>query len=255
MITIGIDIGSRNTKLLIFETAGRILFSEFVATAVSPVSSARELLSKGLSQLGLSKADIHKTYVTGYGRHLYKAADKAVSEINCHATGIRYLFPEARTIIDIGGQDSKLISLDQTGKILDFVMNDKCAAGTGRFLEMTALRLGCELDELSQLASESDQDLQLNSTCVVFAESEIIGFMAQDISPANIARAVNLSIARRIASQMSSLSPLPPLVFTGGVALSADLAACLQEVLKLEVLRPSDPELTGALGAAILASL
>ena len=255
MISIGLDIGSRNTKIVFLEDSKRILWSDFTATAVSPLLSARELRSKGLAALQLEEELQFRTCVTGYGRHLYKEADRALSEINCHATGIRYLFPEARTIIDIGGQDSKLISLDDQGKILDFVMNDKCAAGTGRFLEMTALRLGIDLDQLSLLAGQADQELKLNSTCVVFAESEIIGFMAQDILPANIARAVNMSIARRIASQMSSLSLVSPLVFTGGVALSADIANCLHYVLQSEVQVPSDPEITGALGAAILASL
>lgn len=255
MITIGIDIGSRNTKLVVLKQLDQILFADYTSTDVSPLSSVKMLLSIALTQLGIKMADIHKTFVTGYGRHLYTAADKAVSEISCHAHGIRHLYPQARTIIDIGGQDSKLISLDADGNILDFAMNDKCAAGTGRFLEMTALRLGCDLDELSRIASQATQDLKLNSTCVVFAESEIIGLMSQSTSRSNIARAVNMSIARRISSQMASIELISPLIFTGGVAMSDDITHCLENVFNTEILRPADPEITGALGAAILASL
>ena len=254
MINIGIDIGSRNTKLVVLKQA-QILFADYISTDVSPLSSVHLLLSKALSQLGITMAEIHKTFVTGYGRHLYKAADKAVSEISCHANGILYIFPKTRTIIDIGGQDSKLISLDPKGNILDFAMNDKCAAGTGRFLEMTALRLGCDLDELSRIASQATEDLKLNSTCVVFAESEIIGLMSESTSRSNIARAVNMSIARRISSQMASIELISPLIFTGGVAMSDDITHCLQSVFDTDVLRPADPEITGALGAAIMASL
>lgn len=254
MITIGIDIGSRNTKLVVFDPTRGIPWSNYISTDVSPLSTAESLLAEARRITELRPDQTCRIYVTGYGRHLFKLADKAVSEISCHAAGIRHLIPEARTIIDIGGQDSKLISLDADGNILDFVMNDKCAAGTGRFLEMTAIRLDCELADLSVLAGQATQELKLNSTCVVFAESEIIGLMSQETSRANIARAVHMSIARRIASQMAGIALVSPLVFTGGVAMSDDITLCLETVLKTPILRPAEPEITGALGAALLAA-
>ncbi len=255
MITAGIDIGSRNTKLVIFDTLSQsIIWSAYQSTEIKALDSVSNLFNNlRLSEPGIY-ASIQKTCSTGYGRHLMTEADLILSEISCHATGIRFFFPDCRSIIDIGGQDSKIIALDSGGKVMDFVMNDKCAAGTGRFLEMTALRLNCGVDELSGIAATADTKLKLNSTCVVFAESEIIGLMALDTSRANIVRAVHISIAHRISAQIGSLSFEPEHVFTGGVALNSDLMACLEAELKLSLKRPEDPEITGALGAAILAA-
>ena len=163
------------------------------------------------------------------------------------------ILPEAKTIIDIGGQDAKIITVAADGRVRDFVMNDKCAAGTGRFLEMTALKLDCTLDGLSLLAEGSNHALDLSSTCVVFAESEIVGLIAANSSPADIARAVHNSIAKRVLTQISALDFEPPVVFTGGVALNRDLARCLSRELATPVSVPSLPLITGALGAAILA--
>ncbi len=252
MITIGIDIGSRNTKLVAYDSASNeIIFADYISTEIRPLDSVNNLFDRYLSKHNSSK---HSVCVTGYGRHLYVDADLCLSEISCHAAGVRYYYPECRTIIDIGGQDSKVITLDECGKVLDFVMNDKCAAGTGRFLEMTTLRLNCSVDDLSGIASDSDQLLRLNSTCVVFAESEIIGMMATSTSRPNIVRAVHNSITKRIISQINLLSHCPLYVFTGGVALNDDLLYCLSRDLKDIVQRPNNPEITGALGAAILAS-
>lgn len=254
MIKLGIDIGSRNTKLVVLDaTAGLVLHSAWQETEISVLKSVNSLLEAALRITDITAESIAFTGVTGYGRKLYPKPASVLSEITCHASGCRYLFPNAQTIIDIGGQDSKVIALDPSGKVTDFVMNDKCAAGTGRFLEMTSLRLGCEVADLSALASGSSRALKLNSTCVVFAESEIIGMMAQAFTAADIARAVHQSIARRIASQMSGLAWREPLVFTGGVAQNPDLADCLGKELGHPLLIPSDPEITGALGAALLA--
>jgi len=254
MITLGLDIGSRNTKLVIFDQVSHsILHSSWQATDINPLNSVNSLLDKAFDLTGLTLVDLSATASTGYGRKLFNPADRVLSEISCHAAGIIHLFPQVRTVIDVGGQDSKMICLSNTAKVLDFSMNDKCAAGTGRFLEMTAIRLGVSVDELSGLAAQSTQSLPLNSTCVVFAESEIIGLMAAHHSAADIARAVHNSIARRVFSQLASLEHHPPYAFTGGVAQNADLANCLQTELQSPILIPPDPEITGALGAAILA--
>ncbi|MEF3694939.1 MAG: acyl-CoA dehydratase activase [Candidatus Cloacimonadota bacterium] len=254
MYKYGIDIGSRFSKLCLLRVADKqIIWLGSVLTDISPVRSALDLYHKMLKETGITEDQITASGSTGYGRHLYQNSGKAISEISCHAAGVRYHIPEAGTIIDIGGQDSKIISLSPGGKIGDFVMNDKCAAGTGRFLEMTAIRLGVEIDQISALASKADQDLVLSSTCVVFAESEIIGLMATNASAENIARAVHLSIARRIHSQMAALQPRTPVVFTGGLARSEDLRYCLEKALNTPVQNSPHPEYTGAIGAAIMA--
>lgn len=255
MISAGIDIGSRNTKLVVFDHCEqRIIFAEYLVTEIKAISSIESLFVKLEIQFPGLIEKISNINSTGYGRHLYQNANQKLSEISCHAAGVRYFFPTCRSIIDIGGQDSKFISLASNAKVLDFVMNDKCAAGTGRFLEMTALRLNCDLDSLTKIASKADQELQLSSTCVVFAESEIIGLMAANTKQANIVRAVHNSISRRICSQIGSLSVIEDLVFTGGVALNEDLLQCLSRDLKMPIFRPVNPEITGALGAAILAN-
>lgn len=254
MINIGIDSGSRNTKIVVFEgSEQRILYSNWCGTDVSPRLSAANLVGKALSSLQINRPEISKWAVTGYGRKLLHGEAKVLSEISCHAAGCLFLNSSLRSIVDIGGQDSKVICMDEAGKIQEFIMNDKCAAGTGRFLEMTALRLGVEVAELAALAAQHTQNLKLDSTCVVFAESEIIGMISTASTPADIVHAVHLSIANRIKLQMAGLDWHEPLGFTGGVAMNGDLAACLGQILNCSVWRPEEPETTAALGAAILA--
>lgn len=252
MITLGIDIGSRNTKIAVFDHSRKfIVFSDWTATEVNPLRSVESLLQRATDAIGTTVPEA--SACTGYGRKLWKGGAKVLSEISCHAAGVLHFLPEAKTIIDIGGQDAKIITVAADGRVRDFVMNDKCAAGTGRFLEMTALKLDCTLDGLSLLAEGSNHALDLSSTCVVFAESEIVGLIAANSSPADIARAVHNSIAKRVLTQISALDFEPPVVFTGGVALNRDLARCLSRELATPVSVPSLPLITGALGAAILA--
>jgi len=254
MIKLGLDIGSRNTKLVLWDSSSAaIIYRDWIATDISPLRSADMLISAALSATGYSPDDITHRTVTGYGRKLMPQGYNVLSELTCHAAGCLHLKPGIRTIIDIGGQDAKVMCLNAQGKIGDFVMNDKCAAGTGRFLEMTALRLGISVDELSTLASAAAQNLKLNSTCVVFAESEIIGMMSTATEPADIARAVHLSVAKRIQLQAAGLDLQPEVCFTGGVAMNRDIALCLEIILGTPVWTPPEPEITAALGAAILA--
>lgn len=255
MITAGIDIGSRNTKLVIWDSArSRILFSKYCSTDAAPLLSLRSLWEAAYSSLGITPSDVSRRIATGYGRNLVADADKVLSEISCHAAGVRHYHPACRTVIDIGGQDSKIIVMDARGKVVDFAMNDKCAAGTGRFLEMTAMRLGCDLDGLADLAARAAQSMELNSTCVVFAETEIISLMSQSIPAEEISMAVHRSIARRIHSQSGAVEVVSPVAFTGGVAMNRSIASCLAELFDTRFLELPDPEITGALGAAILGS-
>lgn len=252
MYSLGIDIGSCNTKIVIWDPNSlQIIWQGYQSTEVSVTSSVDKLLS--LSSAHCDVSLISKNCVTGYGRKLYRKADKVMSEISCHAAGCYSLFPDCKTVIDIGGQDSKIISLSGSGTVVDFIMNDKCAAGTGRFLEMTAFRLECSLDELTHLADQSEMDLKLNSTCVVFAESEIIGLLAEGYSSQDIAHAVYMSIAKRIYAQMAGIDAYPSIIFTGGVAKSDHLKKCLEILLGQSLDVPFEPEISGALGAAILA--
>jgi len=250
---LGIDIGSRNTKLVLLDNMNnRILYSGFCDTGVNPVQTVESLRREALKNVSSQDVSDMCIYATGYGRNMI-SSDKIVSEISCHAAGVLHQYPCARTIIDIGGQDCKVISLGEYGKVTDFVMNDKCAAGTGRFLEMVALRLQIPCSELDTTANKATQNLTLSSTCVVFAESEIIGLIALGYSAADIAHAVHLSIAERIIAQVNQLNWQEPVVFTGGVAFNRDLRRILSERMQCEILIPDEPELTGALGAALLA--
>lgn len=248
----GYDIGSRNIKLAIMGRNGDILFADYLDTGVNPSEAVDALSRKALQNPLVARGEAVMAYATGYGRKLL-VCDKTVSEISCHALGVRSFLPSVHTILDIGGQDCKAISLSPEGQVLDFVMNDKCAAGTGRFLEMVALRLGIGCHELGALAAGSGHNIRLSSTCVVFAESEITGLIAVGASPADIVRAVHISISERIVSQLNQLKWQTPVVFTGGVALNQDLKDIMAQILKTELLIPPDPELTGALGAAIMA--
>jgi predicted CoA-substrate-specific enzyme activase len=173
--------------------------------------------------------------------------------ITCHGVGVRHLVPEVRTVIDIGGQDSKLIRLDNEGNVRDFIMNDRCAAGTGRFLEIVARRLNVTLDSLGKMAEKSKTPAPISNTCVVFAETEITGLLACDTPRDDIAAGVQNSIATRI-STMAGRGVTPPVVFTGGVALVPEMDNALKAALGHEVTISPDPQMTGAIGAAILAA-
>ena len=190
---------------------------------------------------------------TGYGRNTVGFADATVTEISCHACGVRRVAPDAMTVIDIGGQDSKLIRLDKAGLVQDFAMNDRCAAGTGCFLEVVARRLGLTLESLGQIAGRSAKPAPISSTCVVFAETEIIGLLAAGAGPEDIVAGVQASIATRVGS-MAGRKVEPPVVFTGGVAMIPGMDVALGAVLGHAVSVAPEPQMTGALGAALLAA-
>jgi len=252
IITIGIDLGSRTSKLAVIQD-GKHLLSLHQTTGVNPQKTARELYEQAKANLNLTDAEIAKIYSTGYGRNIVDFSAKKISEISCHAKGVNFLFPLARAIIDIGGQDSKAILVNQQGRVLDFVMNDKCAAGTGRFLEVAANILEVTVDDLGDLAMQSKQDVEVNSTCVVFAESEIIGLISQGIVAPDIIHSVHLSIAKRTRNMIARLAWQQPLIFTGGVAKNIGMQKALAQVLQTEITTPEDPFITGALGAASFA--
>lgn len=252
MITIGIDLGSRMSKIVILKD-NKIFYSNVIDTGVNPRKTSEILLQKALNETSITRSEIANIYSTGYGRNIVPFSDKRISEISCHARGANYFFPKARTIIDIGGQDSKIILVDERGHVKDFVMNDRCAAGTGKFLEVTATTLETTIDELGRISQTSTEKIDINSTCVVFAESEIIGLIAQGLGKPDIINAVHRSIAKRTKNLAAQLHWQTPIVFTGGVAKNTGMQTAISEIMGSKVIVPEDSFITGALGAAIFA--
>jgi predicted CoA-substrate-specific enzyme activase len=214
---------------------------------------ARSLFESVLKNAGITKPDVRRVVATGYGRNAVDFADTTITEITCHAQGVRHVIPDAATIVDIGGEDSKLIRLDGNGKVRDFAMNDRCAAGTGRFLEVVASRLGASLDELGDMAARSGTPAAISSMCVVFAETEIIGLLAAHTPREDIVAGVQAAIAARVAG-MAGRKVSAPVVFTGGVALVSGMKRAMEVVLEQPVEVAPNPQMTGALGAALLAA-
>ena len=254
-ITAGIDLGSRAVKAILLDTGRRVVVAGHVADATGDHrGDAERILKILLGEAGLRPSQIGAVILTGYGRHTADLEGEVVTEITCHAVGARALFPQARTVIDIGGQDSKSIYLAADGTVKDFAMNDRCAAGTGRFLEVVAGILGTDIEGMAGLAAEARRELEISSTCVVFAESEVIGLLAKGVGKSEIAAGIHRAIARRVAGLAERRRFEAPVVFTGGVALNRAMVTALGRELKERLLVPKDPRLTGALGAALLAA-
>jgi predicted CoA-substrate-specific enzyme activase len=254
MIGVGIDAGSRAIKIALVNTkTSEIITTGVAEQGVKNNDLAMELFQHLLTDAGLSRNDVTRIVATGYGRNAIEIADTTITEITCHAKGVHHIIPDARTIIEIGGQDSKLLRLTEKGTVHDFAMNDRCAAGTGRFLEVVATRLGIELGDLGKMSEKSKNPAAISSTCIVFAETEIIGLLAAGTTPEDIVAGVQNSIATRI-SAMVGRSVVPPVVFTGGVALIPGMNKALERIIGQPVIIAPYPQMTGALGAAILAA-
>lgn len=250
MIAVGLDIGSVATKgVLINGTCKKLTI---VPTGWSPREAGQLVISRLLEEAALERHNVDRIFVTGYGRVAFDQADKTVTEIKCHARGIAEIYPEVRTIIDIGGQDSKVIHVDEQGRVTDFTMNDKCAAGTGRFLQVMATALGMDVSELGQ-AEERGQMLAINSMCTVFAESEIIGLLARGNSKGGIIAGLHQSVGKRVAGMARRMGIEEKAAFTGGVAINSGVRRALEEELGCQVIVPDICQYTGALGAALLA--
>lgn len=250
----GVDIGSNAAKSVILAD-DQIIGQAIVPTKADVENSGKTALKSALESAGISDDDLSYTVATGYGRISASYADEVITEITCHAQGAHYFFPNAREIIDIGGQDSKAIKLDSHGNVVDFVMNDKCAAGTGKFLEVIARALEVSIDDLSLKTLSGEYACPINSTCAIFAESEVISLLASGEKEENIAKGLHYAVAKRVSTMFSRIgSNGGDRVFTGGVAKNAGLRSALEEVLGTKLLvSPVDPQLNGAVGAAILA--
>lgn len=249
---IGLDVGSTTTKGVMIDRDGAILASHLQGTGASAASAVASVLGNLFIASGKTKDDC-RIIGTGYGRNIVDMAHKTVTEITCHSVGVNALNPDIRLLIDVGGQDSKVIRIGSHGRPEDFELNDKCSAGTGRFLEVMARVLEVSLDELGPLALESKSPCTISSTCTVFAESEVIGRIGSGDSPADIAAGIHQSMASKIGSLSKRVGIVTPIGVTGGVALNPAFRYYLSEVLKTELWMPEIPQLTGALGAAIIA--
>ena len=253
MIYAGIDAGSRSIKAVLFDTGrSQILASGLTDQGVEQERLAADLFEKLLRDADLDRPQVSGVVATGYGRNAIRFADTTITEITCHARGVHRLAPDARTVIEIGGQDSKVIALEAGGRVRDFAMNDRCAAGTGGFLEMVATRLDMNWERLSELARQSQKPALISNMCVVFAETEIIGLLADGKPLPDVVAGVQNSIATRV-SALAGRFVSPPVYFTGGVALQAGMARALEEALAFPVRVAPQPQFTGALGAAVLA--
>ena len=250
-VTAGIDVGSRTTKALVWDGDKVLYRSPLLSTGWSPEKSALQAYERIMRDAGGKK--ISRVVVTGYGRFSASFAGESVTEITAHARGIGRLLPETRTLIDIGGQDSKAILLEEGGLVIDFAMNDRCAAGSGKFLEFLALTMDLSVQEFAQLAYASENPVQISSMCTVFAESELLSLLAEGASRADVAAGVHRSIALRVAQMTKTLYPDSPAAFSGGVALNRCMVKELARALGIEVKVPEMPEYIGALGAAIIA--
>ncbi len=250
MITAGIDIGSITAKCVVLEDS-RILGYKIARVKPNLEVTAREILAETLNLVGLKREDLGKIVATGYGRNMVDFADKKITEISCHAAGACFLVPNTGTVIDIGGQDSKVIAVEN-GKVLDFVMNDKCAAGTGRFIEVMAAALNLRIEEVGSLAIKATKKLKISSTCTVFAESEVVSYLSSGEKVENIIAGVCDAIAGRIIAMASRVGIRKEVVLTGGVAKNLGVKRAIEEKLGFQVIVPEEPQIAGALGAAVL---
>lgn len=242
---LGIDIGSRTIKVAVIKNR-QIIDYQVSESGFDPQRQSLEMIKK---------YNPERVIATGYGRHLAKRyfADDVITEIKAHAMGARYFFPDCKTVIDVGGQDSKVISLDSSGKVINFQMNDKCAAGTGRFLEIMATSLGFSLNEFAEKALTAKGDLRINSMCTVFAESEVISLKNHGIPPEEIAKALHISVVERLVAMLHRIGASDRIVFSGGVAKNLCIRSLLEEKLRTEILVPPVPEIVGAVGSALYA--
>lgn len=248
----GIDIGSITAKCVILK-GGEMASSVVAFRGYNSTGAATAVLEEALRMAGIGRGDLARIVSTGYGRAAVKEAHQQFTEISCHAMGASYLVPGGATVIDVGGQDSKAISIDPAGKVLNFVMNDKCAAGTGRFLEVMAQALEVDLNDFGGLSLKATGKAEISNMCTVFAESEVISRIASGSSKEDIIAGIHDAMASRIASMAARVEIRPKVVLTGGVSKNIGLVKALEERLGLKLEVPAEAQINGALGAALMA--
>lgn len=250
----GIDSGSTSTDVVIRDKERNMIAGIILPTGAGAGNSAEKALEEALTQTALTKEDIDAVVTTGYGRDAIKTGDKSITEITCHARGAHFLEPSVRTVIDIGGQDSKVIRMDEEGNVVNFVMNDKCAAGTGRFLEMMAHTLQMSLDDMSKHGLTWDEDISISSMCTVFAESEVVSLIAQNKKVDDIVHGLNKSVAVKTNALVKRVGGEEKYMMTGGVSKNEGLVKTLSKTVGSDIIIRPEAQLCGALGAALYAA-
>lgn len=254
MITAGCDIGSLTAKAVVLKD-GKIVGHQVIRVKANPGASADEVLALAAEAAGISRSDITATVGTGYGKEHIAFASSTCSEISCHAKGAWWSLPSVRTIIDIGGQDAKAIRIDEQGNVARYIYNDKCAAGTGRFLEVMASALEVDLADMGALSARSTERIRISNQCVIFAETEVVSLINEGRETCDIIRGLHHAMANRVASLAKSIEVHEDVVMTGGVAKNSGMFNALSEGLGVTVKAlPVDPQINGALGAALFAA-
>jgi predicted CoA-substrate-specific enzyme activase len=254
MITAGIDIGSLSTETVIFDKDKGLLGYAIVLTGGSSKDALQLSLDQAVGNAKIKRDEIERIVSTGCARGIAEFADQKITEITCIAKGVSHLFPKCRTIIDIGGQDTKVIRVDEKGRVLEFDMNDKCAAGTGRFLEVMAKALTVELDAMGERSLQHQNELKISSICTVFAESEVVSLVSEGQLVEDILHAIHNAIADRTLGLLERIGEVePPVVMTGGVAKNIGVVKALEAKLETPLTIYTEPQIVGALGAALLA--
>ena len=250
MFTLGMDIGSTTSKCVLLEDGARIVAQGLVDAGIG-TAGPEEVFRQVLAQSGITPEQIARKTATGYGRTRWQDADQEISELSAHALGCHFLLPEARTVIDIGGQDAKVIALDDQGRMSGFVMNDKCAAGTGRFLEVMAGILKLRVDELGDMAAKAEHPVNISSTCTVFAESEVISQLANGAPVPDVVAGICQSVAGRVAALAKRAGVREAVCMSGGVARNSGVREALSQALGTPVIWSPMAQMAGALGAAL----
>ena len=251
MITVGIDVGSITAKAAVVKN-GRLISHKLMLTGYNARNAGEKLLENTMEDLAIESSSVDKIISTGYGRNSVTIADKAVTEITCHALGAHFLDPTIRSVIDIGGQDSKAIAVNEVGSVMDFAMNDKCAAGTGRFLEVMARALEVDLDEFGDFSLKADHPSKISSLCTVFAESEVISLISKGEKRSNIIAGIHDSIAARVVAMARRVGLKPPVMMTGGVAKNSGVVKALELKTGEKIIVSREAQITGAIGAALI---
>lgn len=248
----GVDFGSTTAKTVILDLNGTIVAHSVAHMGAVSGNGVKQSMKDALDLAGLAQADIGRTVSTGYGRRMLDEADKNYTEITCHARGAVSMVPGARLVIDIGGQDSKVISVDSNGLVAQFAMNDRCAAGTGKFLEVLARAMEIELENMGDIALQAKEKLKISSMCATFAETEVISLLAEGHPKSDVLGAVHKAIATRTLGLVGRVGKKGPVVMTGGVAKNPAAVYYIQEELQMPLILPETPQIAGALGAALI---
>lgn len=252
MLTMGVDIGSTASKAVILEDGKRIMARQLVAAGTG-TRGPGEVYKKALEEAGVERSQITQVVATGYGRLNFAQADRELSEVSCHGKGMRFLCPQVRTVIDIGGQDAKALLLDDWGYLDHFIMNDKCAAGTGRFLEAMSRVLDVQVEDMGVLSESSQNPVSISSTCAVFAESEVISRLSSGETVEDIVAGIHVSVAKKVSGLAVRVGYRPQVAMSGGVAKNRGIVRAMEQELQCEILVPEDCQMAGAIGAALFA--